>query len=765
MNNYWEIIAKSEPRTSLVKHINDCLKIANCLKKSFPAVTQIVNNDFWNLLELCIIFHDLGKSHKEFQNLLNEIPNEWKGNRHEIFSLPFIEGLNTNEELKQVIRLVVAGHHKSFSDLYDKLKNKFYPEDPEIWESYGVEPNTFQKDFFKYIPSNLVETLLLTEHKIKLVNISEVKDPAKLLRNYLRKPYSLNDKDFFLLLLLFGALKQSDHLGSAYIEDIPNLEIPDFRIKEKGFTFHYHQLEASAVLGNIIVNAPTGSGKTETALLWLESQIIKTGQGRIFYVLPFTASINAMYERLQVDLGKEKVGLLHGKLSEYLNNYFEDLQYTAGRRMEIIKELKAQFRTVVTPVKVITPFQLLKHLFGLKEFEKGIFEWVGSYFIFDEIHAYDPGVFAQIIVFLEFVTKYLNAKVMIMTATMPTFLNKEIEKAIGQFQLVKANQELYENFIRHKVILKEGRLEESLEEILNELTENGKRVLIVCNTVKQAQEAYRYFINKNIQGILLHGYFNGTDRFTKEKLLKGDDVKLLIGTQSIEVSLDIDFDIIFTEPAPLDALIQRFGRVNRKRKKGICQCIVFKERNQSDKFIYQDAEIIKRTLDVLGTIEVQNEGVIKEQELQNYIDFVYPDWGAASKEKFNLVYYNLSKMITELCPFIFSKEKEEDYYKQFDGLLVLPVSLESKYIEFMEEGNFIDAESLMVKIKSWMFASWLNPNNDNLKKKSFIKIKDGKILYEGYYYVTNKKYDSELGLNKDESEDWNNFINVDDQFK
>ena len=43
---------------------------------------------------------------------------------------------------------------------------------------------------------------------------------------------------------------------------------------------------------------------------------------------------------------------------------------------------------------------------------------------------------------------------------------------------------------------------------------------------------------------------------------------MLVGTQTIEVSLDIDYDICFTEPAPIDALIQRFGRVNRRKNDG-----------------------------------------------------------------------------------------------------------------------------------------------------------------------------------------------------
>lgn len=58
----------------------------------------------------------------------------------------------------------------------------------------------------------------------------------------------------------------------------------------------------------------------------------------------------------------------------------------------------------------MTPFQLLKHLFGLKSFEKGMFEWSGCYLIFDEIHAYDPRIFAQIIVLLKFYASLYERK-------------------------------------------------------------------------------------------------------------------------------------------------------------------------------------------------------------------------------------------------------------------------------------------------------------------------------------------------------------------
>jgi CRISPR-associated endonuclease/helicase Cas3 len=256
---------------------------------------------------------------------------------------------------------------------------------------------------------------------------------------------------------------------------------------------------------------------------------------------------------------------------------------TATVQKEAIDELKHKFKYVTTPIKVSTPFQLLKHLFGLKGFEQGLFEWTNSYFIFDEIHAYDAKNFAQIKVLLEFATQYLNVKVMVMTATLPKFLRSEIESAIGKFTPINADQTLYNSFRRHKVILQEGLLENNLNIIKADL-HIGKKVLVVCNTVAQAQKIYGILGSEVEKSVLLHGGFNGTDRNTHEQtLLKAEkddtleDVMLLVGTQAIEVSLDIDYEIIYTEPAPIDALLQRFGRVNRKRERGISPCVFLKK--------------------------------------------------------------------------------------------------------------------------------------------------------------------------------------------
>jgi CRISPR-associated endonuclease/helicase Cas3 len=235
--------------------------------------------------------------------------------------------------------------------------------------------------------------------------------------------------------------------------------------------------------------------------------------------------------------------------------------------------------------------------------------------------------------------------------------------------------------------------------------------------------------------------------------LKSDEVKLLVGTQAIEVSLDIDYDVIFTEPAPLDALLQRFGRVNRHRLNGQyrppCDCIVFSERNEVDKYIYKNEEVIIRTLKVLREIESINSGVVAEIDLQKYIDQVYPDWSIKDREDFDRVYTHLKVDVMEnLAPFIYDSHREDEFEKQFDGVKVLPAIKADEYRELLDANKFIKAESLKVSITKQRFASLISKDGIHRDVSAF-KLLRKEEFKEQSYYIIDCKYDSELGLQLD----------------
>lgn len=743
-----EVLAKSEPPMPLKQHIEECLSVYKSLQKSFERLPVDDSAHFWELVRLGVIFHDLGKSHSEFQKMLEGKRANWYHQRHELFSTPFIDRLDLPEEDKLLLKLIVAGHHKDFSFLFDHIQHG-YKTGEDIFSLTEDGKLDWEEETQK-IDDRFIQSFL-KEHHVSL-KPSPLILPIKLVKDYMRQPVNTTKVNFRELLLAAGALKQCDHLASGGIFKVNVLEKKHFNfLYETKWAPYFHQQKASETNGNVILTAPTGSGKTEASLMWLHKQMKESGQGRTFYILPFTASINAMFQRLDEKMrgNNEIVGVVHGKLAEFIESRFGEETYS-WQNEKLKRELKESFRALVPPLKVATPFQLLKSIFGLKGFEKGIFEMSGGYFIFDEIHAYDPEVTAQIKVLIEFATKFLNVKVCLMTATLPTFLKKEFADAIGEYSEINADSGLYQSFIRHRIKVANGLLSEHIEDIQQRL-DVGDKVLVVSNTVKQAQAIYNKL--KASKKVLLHSAFNGVDRNKKEEELISDEVKLLVGTQAIEVSLDIDYDVIFTEPAPLDALLQRFGRVNRHRVKGKyrppCDCIVFSERNEVDKYIYKNEEVIDRTLKALCEIESKNSGIVSEIELQKYIDDVYNDWSAKDKEDFDRVYNHLKADVWEnLAPFIYDLHREEEFEKQFDGVKVLPVILKKDYEELLEANQFIKAESLKVSISRKRFASLISKDGIQRNVSAFQLLRKEEHK-EQVFYVIQRKYDAELGLQFD----------------
>lgn len=740
-----EILAKSGPPITLQQHVDECLSVNESLRIAFKRLPVDDLNHFWELVRLGIIFHDLGKSHTEFQKMLLGKRANWYHQRHELFSTPYIDRLDLPEADKFLLKLIVAGHHKDFNFLLDHIL-KGYKTGEDIF-SLSEDGKLDWEEETQKIDGQFIQSFL-TAYNISL-KPNSLTLPMQLVKDYTRNPVNATNINFRELILAAGALKQCDHSASAGIFDVNILEEKHFNfLYETKWAPYSHQKKASETPGNIVLTAPTGSGKTEASLMWLHKQMKENGQGRTFYILPFTASINAMFERLDEKMQGNNVivGVVHGKLSEYIESRFGEETYS-WQNEKLKHELKDSFRSIIPPLKVATPFQLLKTIFGLKGFEKGIFEMSGGYFIFDEIHAYDPEVTAQIKVLIEFATKFLNVRVCLMTATLPSFLKKEFVEVMGDYTLIEADEELCQSFIRHRIKVAEGLLSDHIFDIQQRI-DAGDKVLVVSNTVEQAQGIYNSLATQN--KVLLHGAFNGADRNKKEAELKSSHVNLLVGTQAIEVSLDIDYDIIFTEPAPLDALLQRFGRVNRHRVNGKyrspCDCIVFSDRNDSDKYIYSNEMVIERTIDALKEIECKNAGIVSEIELQFYIDKVYPNWSDKDKSDFERVYTHLSSDVMErLSPFIYDVHREEEFEKQFDGVKILPISLQNEYQMLMEANQLIAAESLKVSISKRRFASLLSREGIRRERAVFENLRN-KTVIQQYYYIINRQYNNELGL-------------------
>ncbi len=775
------IFAKSaqgeEEAISLPQHILDVLLVRQLLRLQFPKATAVAGSWFWDDLWWSLLLHDTGKVHREFQKLLADQPHQWQRQRHELFSLPLVAALIKDDASRQRVLWAVAGHHRDFKRLRAFLEERYLAKDPLLRH---VKQRGFTTDFQENVALADVRGVLglwnvpvpKTVPEINPLDVVQLPDTG----------YYVADPAGRALTLLAGAFQHCDHLGSAQVTRLLTLNqarFKNFDDKLKSWTLHQHQAEAARTSGNVLLTAPTGAGKTETALLWLRQQAQELGATRLFYVLPNRASINAMHHRLQALFDKDEdekehdneknsrkknqdiTAVLHGKMTDFLYRTATNPQFNAGQRSKEADKLREQFRTLARPVKTLTPFQAIKHLYGLKGFEKGWFEWVGSCFVFDEIHAYEPKIFAEITLLIQVLTQQLGARVLVMTATLPTHLRAELERALGPHTPINAADHLYTDFNRHRVTVLNGRLADSLSQIearLQSKNSSGQpcRVLVVANTVAQAQEVFLALRTQvpAAAAVLLHGRFNTEDRWAKEKALQdSESIQLLVGTQAIEVSLDIDFDVIYTEPAPLDALIQRFGRVNRKRKKGLADCFIFAEANADDSFIYADRDVVSRTLDKLREAETAG-GTLEESALAGFLQHVYQGWQPDERKTYDhhlaLMENNLQ---TILQPFSADPTREEDFYKQFDGVPVVPQTLEAEYRKRLAKFNFIEAEALTVSLRAGRFRGELS--RKFVERQTAVAVfsrteGDGSAGKDNLkampFYVINRPYTAELGL-------------------
>ena len=301
MTNFNHILAKGERAggTTLIKHL---LEVASLAKK----VASHLGLD----VEIAIkgsILHDIGKTSPLFQQTLELSFQRPPGLifRHEIASLFFISLLNEKEKYP-IIEMIVAHHKSIYNDTGGKGILDMLESDPECLNRHLKGFETWSKDALSILSNFGFE--------IKEISIQQAKDNFFEAVDYCQtRTYGYS--------LWKGVLVASDHLASAM--DGKSKEIStDLFIKPDLAYYHSRKsdLYPLSLLStddkriHTIVTAPTGSGKTDF--------LIRRCKGRVFYTLPFQASINAMYERIKADLKDTNadVRLLHASSSIKVEN-------------------------------------------------------------------------------------------------------------------------------------------------------------------------------------------------------------------------------------------------------------------------------------------------------------------------------------------------------------------------------------------------------------------------------------------------------------
>lgn len=745
---------------TIEEHTNKLIELFNQFK-------EIYGNYFekheLELIKIACETHDLGKMNSRFQKkLYNSINREkYFDTNKELDAL--YEQLNITEIPHGVLScsfLDIGKLKKEFDTVYIKaLASAIYNHhERKVVDNNGIdlENNKIKKivesDLFKYY---------------KLYNENLKCNFRGISNNEIKKGVD-NDYEFWLkFIVIKGMLNKIDYAASVCVYN-KEKRIYEFGINKDDFEMtadnscekvitkfkqkKYELKDCQKFMKdnkdkNIIVVASTGIGKTEGALLW-------AGDSKTFYTLPIKVSINAIYERIKIQeyYDKEKITILHSDaVSELMK---EDADF--GDAMEKYDKSKK----LSYPFTVCTIDQLFYFVFKSLGTEKYAATLKYSKVIIDEIQSYTPDIISFLIFGLKVVND-LGGKFCIMTATLPPIVKYFLEETIGKENIKIAEKPFYKKdneeniIIRHKIKYEEKDFE------YNEILEKAKnkKVLIICNTVRRSQDVYIKLKEKNKQNTeinLLHSRFIFKDRKLKEEKIqdfastkeekRNNDAGIWISTQIVEASLDIDFDILYTDMCSADSLLQRMGRCYRNR--------IYKE-NEPNIFICDtkvgvgtvyDKDIFEFSVE---HIQEYNNKIFTEEDKQDYINKVYDIEKLKNVDNKNSYYKTIKKNIKdlEILPIGgIDKGTAEEQFRNIQNITVIPRIFykelnEKNIFQKYEEAFGEDKIDIIDEIMDYTLSAPLY-----FEKYCIKEIKNKGLEH---IFISNSKYDKELGLLKE----------------
>lgn len=349
--------------------------------------------------------------------------------------------------------------------------------------------------------------------------------------------------------------------------------------------------------GLIVIEAPMGEGKTELALAISEILASKFGQNGIFFGLPTQATANGVFSRVKSWVGscsgpgQRSLMLAHGNSA--FNRDFESIPKVGwdvdnGRENVVVHEWFHGKTALLSDIVVGTVDQVLMAGLKRKHLSLRHLGLAEKIVIIDECHAYDEYMGSYLTKALSWLG-VMKVPVIVMSATLPPKRKADMIAAYGGIEyreqsdaypsitcvsggkIVSASSKASKNGQRVDII--RIKMDEIIVRI-QDLTANGGYVGVIVNTVGHAQQLYAGLkaVIPHAEIILIHSAYTAVDRAVKERAVMDAMMRdcncrgkttIIVGTQVLEQSLDIDFDVLFSEICPIDLLFQRIGRLHR----------------------------------------------------------------------------------------------------------------------------------------------------------------------------------------------------------
>ena len=471
------------------------------------------------------------------------------------------------------------------------------------------------------------------------------------------------------LSLAKNALAKIGYLHPALIKDLSFQSLFDFPPND----MQTKAITTITCQGVYVIEAPMGMGKTEAAL-GAAYQMMAAGKASgIYFALPTQATSNRIHLRMneflqRISADGQTSRLIHS--NSWLMQHTLELSPSATVRQGSADEdartgrdwFSSAKRALIAPFGVGTVDQALLGVVAAKHFFVRHFALAGKVVILDEIHSYDlytGTLIDKLITTLE----GLGCTVIVLSATLTGKRRGQLvycpggaaDEAGRAYPLITGRCEgrtlepvAATPPISRKVMIEFIAADDAAEEAVR-VAKTGGAVLWICNTVSAAQKQYNRFKTLNFPVGLLHSRFpfwqreklehEWMERFGKNGATRCGSI--LISTQVVEQSVDLDADLLITELAPSDMLLQRIGRLWRhersKRPVDSARICIIKEARSLEGFQSLAPQEIKAELGskalvydpfiLLRTLEVwqKRTDVLVPDQIRSLIEETYQD--------------------------------------------------------------------------------------------------------------------------------------------
>jgi CRISPR-associated endonuclease/helicase Cas3 len=707
---------------------------------------------FWSRARRAAVLHDAGKVAEGFQQQLLPGGARW-GQRHEVLSLAYVDLLagaaGWGDADRVMIATLVATHHRALhapasgSGQGKRSLSEMYNAHTRWGEAFTRTPQPGGEQVQSQVQVSVglhrellawLAGMFAADPPPPSAEDPTLADRARLLLGRVLQQWEqpVKPEPGLLAVLAQGALTLADHAGSAHVSLQTHMPLSPDYFARFPYTPYPHQRKAAATNGHLILTAPTGSGKTESGLAWAARQLTTMpGLPRVVWTLPYRASLNAARARLQRDLVPAPgdtvpdIGLLHGSVAHALLTQALDDDCgapAAESSLAHARQARARanaMRLFIQRVRVATPHQLLRGAIAGPTYSSVLLEQANSLFVLDELHAYEPETFGRLCAAMR-LWETLGSRVAVLSATLATPMIDIIQESLGR-TVAHHRAPAGTSPVRHRLVLDQETIDSpgALERMRARLAE-GHSVLAVCNTVATAQRVYAELADDAraarpgdpLAALLLHSRFKNRDRNAIEKdLLRRHPERhptdsarrggLVVATQTVEVSLQLDFDRGAVACAPVEAVAQRAGRINRRGRHpdGAVEFRV----HRTDSHRPYEKNAIAAAWTALTQLADEGVDTLSEQDIDRLLQLAYDtDWGEKWAEDARRARDEFaSSFLTFTDPFHDRSEFADRLNEQFDSVEVVHHEDIDEYRELTtgKKGDPLLAAGLLIPLR------------------------------------------------------------------